>query len=206
MMLAGFPCTSASRLNASANAVDNLSCVENGELATGSTFAALVDTLQHTSRGELKWVILENVTSLARTLKKKDASGRSNFDWVAHIVRKKLNMFVIAWHLDPLDFWWLPKPPTLVDVVLAARGPHHARRRSTLTRRQSHVSAHRLAADTHGGNPLCTRTMSSCKRTTWKSFIASTPVLQLWSLRGGTEEEAEAHRDFAHPRDVTEVH
>ena len=110
MFVAGFPCTSASRLNVHSRSASNLSCIQRKELATGSVFDALVSTVARPKvNRRLKWLALENVTDLVKIA----PGGRSNFDWVCHTIKERLNMITIAWHLTPTDFGCCQRRPRL---------------------------------------------------------------------------------------------
>lgn len=98
-LIAGFPCTSSSKLNPHSTSEANMSCVANADLATGSVFNGIVkNMLQHGSH--MQFLVLENVTALASC-----TPGRlSNLDMVVQLLRSELSMVTKVWHLDPRDF------------------------------------------------------------------------------------------------------
>lgn len=63
-MVAGFPCTDASRLNRDAHTLRNLTCVMSSGLRTGSVYNGLMRYIDRHG-ATLQGIVLENVTSLA---------------------------------------------------------------------------------------------------------------------------------------------
>ena len=97
MLIAGFPCTSASLLNPRATTEANRTCVANAALATGSVFEALVQLLE-CQKGNASVAIFEHVTTLAQP----HASQRaSNLDAVVATLRSRCQMSLHVWQMDP---------------------------------------------------------------------------------------------------------
>ena len=90
-LFAGFPCTSPSIFQIDSSSDENLNCVENGDLATGSV-------LLEKHGASLRVVVLESVLVLA----KKSKSGTSNLDVVLRLLWEK-GWRAKVWHLQPRD-------------------------------------------------------------------------------------------------------
>jgi site-specific DNA-cytosine methylase len=98
VVVAGFPCTSASVLNRHSHTDENRSCIARGDLATGSVLRSIVNFIR--MRGDhMHCVILENVTALA----KEGPDGSSNLDAVIDALAA-IGWWAKCWHLDPRDF------------------------------------------------------------------------------------------------------
>jgi site-specific DNA-cytosine methylase len=107
ILMAGFPCTSASGLNKYAGTDENRTCVESGTLSTGEIFRAILDYVA--SRGRhLRVLIFENVLALAR----KGPKGDSNLDAVFQALAA-LGWWAFCFHLDPRDFGTAASRPRL---------------------------------------------------------------------------------------------
>ena len=97
MLIAGFPCTSASLLNPRATTEANRTCVANAALATGSVFEALVQLLE-CQKGNASVAIFEHVTTLAQPHASQQAS---NLDAVVATLRSRCQMSLHVWQMDP---------------------------------------------------------------------------------------------------------
>jgi len=100
-MIAGFPCTDVSNLNAKKNTTENRACISRGSLRTGGVFKMIVDHVRR-RRGTYKWLILENVVGLAKAPKNGD--GLSNLDYCCHVLGHDLNMTCVVLKLDSRYF------------------------------------------------------------------------------------------------------
>lgn len=77
-LVAGFPCTDASRLNGAATSQDNLTCVLSSGLRTGSVYRGLLKYVSH-CKSSLRFVVFENVATLSAPVRKHGkAAGPSN--------------------------------------------------------------------------------------------------------------------------------
>ena len=112
VLVAGFPCTSASILNKHSHSDANRSCVTRGDLATGGVFKGIAEYVRAHGRS-LRCLLFENVLGLAR----EGPDNESNLDAVVTML-SDLGWVCQSWHLDPRDFGAATSRPRLWIVCM----------------------------------------------------------------------------------------
>ena len=95
-MIAGFPCTSMSSLNARAK--HNRDCLRKRSAASGSVFGAIIDRME-SQAGTLLAMTFENVPQIAT-----GPPGASNLDTLIEVCSEVFCLDVVPWRLCPRDF------------------------------------------------------------------------------------------------------
>ena len=95
-MIAGFPCTSMSSLNARAK--HNRDCLRKRSAASGSVFGAIIDRME-SQAGTLLAMTFENVPQITT-----GPPGASNLDTLIEVCSEVFCLDVVPWRLCPRDF------------------------------------------------------------------------------------------------------
>ena len=106
-VVAGFPCTDASRLNSHSRSSENMMCVSTKSKRTGKVFDDILKYMT-VHKENLAWAILENVCALSSAPKAKGRGGRvigpSNLDVCVYRLKAELGFAVVVLSLDPRMF------------------------------------------------------------------------------------------------------
>lgn len=104
VLIAGFPCTSASSLNRHASSVESRTCIAAKSHATGSVFGAICSLLEAHSH-HIDFVVFENVVNLA-CVPSRGKHKHSNLDEAVNALQK-FGFRCCVFRLEPSD-WGVP--------------------------------------------------------------------------------------------------